>query len=45
MNRPSDAIREYETYLKQSPNAFNRMEIEKRLKALKRQAPDEQSNQ
>jgi serine/threonine-protein kinase len=36
--RAGDAIREYETYLQQSPGAYNRREIEQRLRTLKRQA-------
>ncbi|HEV7843633.1 MAG TPA: tetratricopeptide repeat protein, partial [Pyrinomonadaceae bacterium] len=38
-NRPADAIKEYEAYLEQSPSAYNRREIEQRLKTLKRQVP------
>jgi tetratricopeptide (TPR) repeat protein len=36
--RVPDAILEYETYLKQSPSAYNRREVEQRLRVLKRQA-------
>jgi serine/threonine protein kinase/Tfp pilus assembly protein PilF len=37
--RFNEAIKEYEAYLEQSPSAYNRREIEQRLKNLKRQAP------
>lgn len=39
--RPADAIKEYEAYLQQSPSAYNRREIEQKLKTLKRQAPNQ----
>ncbi|HEY0322587.1 MAG TPA: serine/threonine-protein kinase [Pyrinomonadaceae bacterium] len=38
-DRPGEAIKEYETYLEQSPSAYNRREVEQRLKTLKRQVP------
>ncbi|HKS30509.1 MAG TPA: hypothetical protein VJS44_21975, partial [Pyrinomonadaceae bacterium] len=35
--RVPEAISEYETYLQQSPSAYNRREVEQRLRVLKRQ--------
>lgn len=35
--RVADAIKEYEIYLEQSPSAYNRREVEQRLRTLKRQ--------
>ena len=36
--RPGDAIKEYETYLRQRPSAFNRRIVEQSLKDLRRKA-------
>jgi serine/threonine protein kinase/tetratricopeptide (TPR) repeat protein len=40
--RFNEAIKEYEVYLEQSPSAYNRREIEQRLRSLKRQTPARQ---
>lgn len=39
--RPSDAIREYETYLAQNPKASNRQQVENSLKDLRKRAGSE----
>ncbi len=42
-NRPAEAVREYETYLKQNPNAQNRPQVEKSLIQLRRRAAGEET--
>ncbi|MBC7911006.1 MAG: protein kinase, partial [Pyrinomonadaceae bacterium] len=42
-NRPAEAVREYETYLKQNPNAMNRSQVEKSIIQLRRRAAGEET--
>jgi serine/threonine protein kinase/Flp pilus assembly protein TadD len=42
-NRPAEAIREYETYLKQNPNAQNKPQVEKSIIQLRRRAAGEET--
>ncbi len=35
-DRPADALREYEIYLQQQPDAFNRRTVEDSLRRLRR---------
>ena len=42
-NRPAEAIKEYEAYLKQNPNAPNRPQVEKSIIQLRRRAAGEET--